>query len=283
MRQQRQHYSESPSAINPGYLYIFFFSIFLFHTETGKAENAIEYDNDHLSQLRYESGTPEGFSISLSLVALFTYGAEDRNGLRFGLGLDISQTIDNCTFSVGLDSYFDRQRFGLGTAYAGFTFDNEKYLGSYHLLRYFQEDRQTSGIIGFGYKDFGFRFEDDLLAFPFTGFKIQDRFRTAALELRYHGFLIGMNMYTTDIDGLVEASEDNPYGTYRNGKQISSPIYVGYAKNDLLVRLGWNDPVGGYIGQNLWHRLLFKTPDFKPGEYNNLFLQAGVDKPYTLY
>lgn len=50
-----------------------------------------------------------------------------------------------------------------------------------------------------------------------------------------------------------------------------------------MVRYGWNSNLGGYIGQNSWHRSLFDTGDFKSVDYRNQFLQVGTYKPYTLY
>ncbi|MDR0863407.1 MAG: hypothetical protein LBO74_00565 [Candidatus Symbiothrix sp.] len=225
----------------------------------------------------------DGFRISLSLVALFTAGAEDRNGLRWGLGVTLSQTVDNWTFSVGADAYKARQAFDWGTGYAGVKFDTGNYGATYYLTKHYQGDRQVSGITNIHLRDFQIRFEDDILAYPFVGFKIYDRYRSAAMEIQYKGFMLGTNVYTTDIDGLTDFSVHNSKGVYKTGQQISSPVYVGYENHDLLLRLGLNSKAGGFAGQNFWHRYLFQTPDFQTGNYNNLFLQVGVDKPYTMY
>lgn len=249
----------------------------------GMAEDRIYYDRDHLSQLKYVSGRVEGFSVSLSLTALMTTGVEDRSGIRWGIGLNLMQTWDHWTIETGVDFLQARKRFGPGILYAGIGFESNSYGGRYYLTRYCQDTPQLSGMLDLRLKDFRIRFEDDLLAFPFTGFKVQDRYRTAALELRYKGFFVGTNVFTTDIDGLLDVSTQNERGEYLNGHQLSSPLYLGYADRDLLLRIGINHPIGGLIGQNLWHRLFFRTPDFKPGNYNCFFMQAGTDKPYTLY
>ena len=133
---------------------------------------------------------------------------------------------------------------------------------------------------------FDFRFipfEDDILALPFTGFVLHDRFRPAGLEFRFKNFLLGTNVYTNESDGLTLSSSDNALGTYYAGKQLSSPVYVGYADRGLLIRSGINHPIGGLIGQNSWHRFLFQTSDFQPGDYKEFFSQLGTDKTYTLY
>jgi hypothetical protein len=201
-----------------------------------------------------------------------------------GLGLTLSQTIDYWNFSVGMDAYKAKQNFGLGTGFAGIEFNNNyNYGASYYLTKYYQSDRQISGIIGIFFQDFQIRFEDDILSYPFVGFKIYDRYRSAALEIQYKNFIVGTNIYTTDINGLTDFSNKNNKGIYKTGYQISSPLYAGYKTHDFILRLGVNNKLGGLIGQNSWHRFLFQTPDFKTGDYNQLFIQLGVDKPYTLY
>ncbi|NDV79611.1 polymorphic toxin type 23 domain-containing protein [Dysgonomonas sp. 511] len=242
-----------------------------------------DHDNDYPATLTYGPEKHNGFRVSMSLVAMFTAGAKDRNGLRIGAGITLSQTIDNWTLSSGFDTYKATRNFGLGTTFAGITFDDGKYSGSYYVNKYHQGDKQVSGIIRVGFRDFSIGFEDDILALPFTGFKIYDRYRTAALELRYKGFVIGSNVYTTDINGVTDISAGNSKGAYRDGRQISSPVYVGYTTNNVILRYGWNSQLGGLVGQNGWHRKFFSTPDFKAGDYSNQFVQIGIDKPYTLY
>lgn len=241
------------------------------------------YDNDYLTTLSYGVERQNGFRISVSLVAMFTAGAADRNGFRLGTGFEISQTLDNWTISTGLDFYKAQQKFGIGTSFAGVTFNSRNYGASYYINKYYQGDKQVSGLVTVLLDDFKINFEDDILALPFTGFKIYDRYRTAALEVRYKGFMIGTNVYTTDINGVTDYTENNSKGVYRSGKQISSPVYVGYSTHNLLVRYGVNSRLGGVLGQNGWHQHLFDTPDFEQGNYKNHFLQIGVDKPYTMY
>ena len=230
-----------------------------------------------------ETSNRREFQVLISAVCMFTSGAEDRNGLRWGIGLTLAQQYDNFRFSVGIDTYKAKQSFGIGTAFAGVEYAEKKYGASYYLNRYFQGDEQISAIIGAQIADFGLRFEDDIFALPFTGFVVHDRYRSAAIELSYHHFLLGTNIYTTEANGLIDSSPDNKRGRYRTGQQISSPIYVGYSKNNLLVRYGVNSALGGYIAQNWWHRHLFDSPDFNTQTSRNSFFQLGVDKPYTLY
>lgn len=241
------------------------------------------HNNDYTSLYILDRKRHHNFEISASLVAVFTTGAADRNGFRIGAGLSASKTIGNWTFTGGLDAYKSLSRFGLGTTYAGILFSTPQSGLSYYLNKYHQGDKQVSGIVGVRIRDFEIKFEDDILSLPFTGFRVYDRYRTAALELRYKRFLLGMNVYTSESNGLTDASLHNRKGMYKEGYQVSSPLYLGYTDKNLMVRYGWNSNLGGYIGQNSWHRSLFDTGDFKTGDYRNQFLQVGTYKPYTLY
>lgn len=223
------------------------------------------------------------FGIELSLVAMFTAGASDRNGFRLGGGMTIYKDIGDWRLSVGTDAYKAKQKFGLGTSYAGFSYDDSKYGFSYYVNRYYQGDKQTSGILGVRLREFHIGFEDDILALPFTGFVLHDRYRTAALEIRYKRFLIGTNVYSNEVNGITDASLRNGKGSYVNSKQISSPVYVGFTTNNLILRYGLNSKLGGFLGQNWWHETMFDTPNFNTSNYKNQFIQVGVNKPYTLY
>lgn len=257
--------------------------LFLFIPMQLYPQYKFRYDNNYLTTMTFGPEKENGFRISVSLVALFTTGVVDRSGFRLGAGITLSQTIDNWTILTGIDTYQAKQKFGIGTSFAGVVFDDGNYGASYYLNKYYQGDKQISGLLGLHLDDFRIRFEDDILAYPFVGFKIYDRYRSGALELRYKGFIVGTNVYTTDINGITDFSYDNSKGVYATEKQLSSPFYVGYTTNDLIFRMGVNDKMGGLIGQNSWHRGVFDTPDFNYGNYSNLFLQLGIDKPYTLY
>lgn len=240
-------------------------------------------NTDYTSLYLLNADKNRGFEISLSGVMMFTLGAADRNGLRWGAGLTVSKTFGDFKISSGIDAYKAKQNFGIGTTFAGVRYNDGKFGGSYYVNKYHQGDKQVSGIVNLELRDFEIRFEDDILALPFTGFVIYDRFRTAGLEIRYRHFLIGTNIYSTEPNGLTDISEGNKKGFYKTGVQVSSPVYVGYTNKSLIVRYGLNSSLGGYVGQNWWHRHFFDTSDFKYGLFKQQFLQLGVDKPYTLY
>lgn len=241
------------------------------------------HNNDYTSLYILDAQRNRGFEVSVSMVAMFTAGCPIRNGIRLGGGMSVGKSIGDWKMSVGFDAYKATERFGIGTTFAGIEYYDGRYGGSYFLNKYHQGDKQVSGIVGVNLDDFHIRFEDDILSLPFTGFTIYDRYRTAALEIRYRHFIVGMNVYTNEANGLTDISTKNKRGTYLSGKQLSSPIYVGYTDKNLMVRYGLNNRNGGYWGQNGWHRKLFDTGDFNTGEYRSHFLQIGVDKPYTLY
>lgn len=240
-------------------------------------------NNNYTSLYLLNPDKNNGFEITLSAVLMFTAGASDRNGLRWGSGITLSKYIGDFSLSTGIDSYKALQGFGLGSSFAGIGYNDGKYGFSYHINHYYQGDKQTSGIISLDVNDFQLRFEDDILALPFTRFMVYDRFRTAALEIRYRHILIGTNVYTNEPNGLTDVSSKNPKGIFTTGKQISSPIYIGYTNKNLITRFGLNSKAGGHVGQSWWHQNLFNTPDFQYGSFRNPFFQIGVDKPYTLY
>ena len=245
--------------------------------------NKITHRNDYSSLYLLPANKNNGFEISASAIALFSLGAKDRNGFRWGLGITFSKYFGDFKISTGTDTYKAKQNFGLGTSFAGIVYHDGKYGGSYYLNHYYQGDKQTSAILGVYLDDFEIRFEDDILALPFTHFKVYDRYRTAALEVRYKHILIDTNVYTNEVNGLTDVSKNNRRGVYTSSKQISSPVYVGYTNKNLIIRYGINSKLGGYLGQNWWHEKLFDSTNFNYGTFRNQFLQIGVDKPYTLY
>lgn len=269
--------------LSPNNVCVFLFStLLIFGSSHIRAQYKIRHNWDHPTSLFFNNNK-NGFFASASLVAVFSTGVASGDGFRLGGGFSVGYTLKNWTIETGSDFYKATQNFGLGTSFAGITYLNNGYGGSYTLNHYYQGEAQTSGILGVNIKDFSFRFEDDILAYPFVGFKIYDRYRTAAIELRYKSFMLGTNVYSTDINGQTVLDDGNKKGRYRTGRQISSPVYIGYAYKDFLIRTGINGSLGGKIGQNLWHKFIFNTPNFEEGDYNSYFLQIGTDKPYTLY
>lgn len=261
----------------------FLFALLYFTIASGEAQHKIRYNERNLPALTFGKKNNDGFSATLSLVAVFTTGAADRNGFRIGAGIGVMQRIGDWSFSTGVDACKATEKFGFDMSYAGVGYDNGNYGLTYYANKYYQGDKQTSGMVRLHLDDFRISFEDDILAMPFTGFKIYDRYRTAGLEIQYRHFLIGSNVYTSDINGVTDATSDNSKGTYITGKQISSPIYIGYTTHNMIARYGFNNKNGGFWMQNGWHRQFFSTPDFSTGIYNNQFLQIGTYRPYTLY
>lgn len=265
--------------------HLFLFSTIIFlNILFVQSENKKEViDKNDYTSLYFFNPKKKGLEISASGVFMFTCGAKDRNGFRWGFGLNLNQDIGDFKLSAGIDFYKAKERFNVGTTYAGLGYNDSNYGASYYVNKYYQGDKQISGLISFQLGDWQIRFEDDILAVPFTRFVIYDRFRTAGLEIRYRNLLIGANVYTTDPNGLLDVSSNNNKGIYTSAKQISSPFYIGYTRKSFIARYGLNSKLGGIIMQNWWHRKFFDTSDFKEGFYDQQFLQFGIDKPYTLY
>lgn len=263
-------------------LVLFLLSLILF---VGQAFAQQMFHNDDYTALYLmDAQRNRGFEVRASLTAVFTTGVADRSGFRLGAGLSLSKYVDDWKFTVGADTYKAKEAFGLGLTYAGVNYNVPNFGASYYLTKYYQEQKQVSGLVSARVKDFEVSFEDDILSLPFTRFIIYDRYRSAALEFRYKHFLVGTNVFTTEANGLTDASLHNRKGYYKEGYKISSPIYVGYTNKNMVVRYGYNScTVGGYVAQDFWHRMFFDTGEFKNGTYNNQFFQIGTYKPYTLY
>lgn len=262
--------------------------IFLVATLLSKSfgQYKVHYPNkkDYTSFRLHKPRGNDGFVINASVVALFTSGVADRSGFRIGMGFSVGYQVGDWTFTTGLDTYKALDSFRLGTTYASTQYlDRYGYGGSYYLTHYYQGDVQTTGSLAAYFDELQIRFENDIFASPFTGFKVYDRYRTAALEFQYRNVLLGTNIYTTDTNGMTDVSLENPRGVYKTGKHISSPIYAGYTVRGLVARLGWNNKIGGNSVQNLAHRKMFNTSDFQTDSYNSPFVQLGANKPYTLY
>lgn len=242
-------------------------------------------DKHQFSSIYLSPERGSGFSAKISLVALFTCGSNIAPSVKLGIGGELGYHANDWSFVTGIEmAHKEKKILSPNILYSGVEYDDRNhYAFAYYLNHYFGEYKQTSALISAKIKDWKIKFEDDILAFPFTGFVVYDRFRTAAIEVSYKHILIGANIFTSDINGLLDISRQNKRGKYLTGHQLDSPLYVGYVYNDLIARMGWNHKTGGEIIQNLSHRKLFNTPDFEPGTYNSLFLQTGINKPYTLY
>lgn len=241
-----------------------------------------------------------GWNVSVSPVAMFTSrlckGSTNKTTFILGAGVSISKQIGDFTFSGGMDFYGTYgdgvnntvNNFGKGTAFGGVNYDDGEYGVSLLLTKYHQSPKQVSGVLGVHVGDLQFNFEDD-----WFGAIIKqggDRWRTAAIEIQYKDIVVGVNVYTNEADGLKDENYKGPNkkGEYLNGYQDSSPMYIGYRSGGSIVRYGYNksgEGHGGYYGQNWWHRHfpMMGTADFKPGDYDEGFVQIGIYKPYTFY
>ena len=224
--------------------------------------------------------------VCVSLIAQFTSGINTQQKVKLGIGSSVSYSHRNLKTTTGIDlANNSKKKIGLDIFYLGIGFDDKRKddHSIFYLNYYFGEYAQWSGMISLQYKDFQIRFEDDLFGLFATRFKLYDRYRSAALEFRYRYFILGANVFTSDVNGLVDAAKNNKLGTYYDGEQYDSPIYIGGKYKDLFTRAGWNNKIVGEVFQNFTHQKLFNTPNFKTQDYNSLFLQGGAYKPYSLY
>jgi hypothetical protein len=71
-------------------------------------------------------------------------------------------------------------------------------------------------------------------------------------------------------------------GTYKEGHQLSSPLYIGMRGKHGITRIGYNLPGFGDFFQNGFHHLI-GSPNFQLGNYSSPYYQSGRYMPYSLY
>jgi len=242
------------------------------------------------------SGSLGNFGISISPIAMLTSGIGSAAGLgsgfRFGTGISVSQKIGDWTIIAG-GSFLDGKGF---SGYGGFSYDDGtrgfSYVANYYGYNNNTESgshKQVTGTAGFRAGDFSIKHENDLLGTPFNGFKNEDRFRTAAVEVGYRDLVTGFNIYTTDpsknADGEKMTIKINGQDFYTDGNQLASPFYVGIKKNGATIKVGSNYHGVG-IFQNALHKYITKDPQFhyRSPSTNQHYFEMGYNwNPYSLY
>ncbi|NDW19300.1 hypothetical protein D0T53_10290 [Dysgonomonas sp. 216] len=234
-----------------------------------------------------------GFGISLNPVAMMTAGISSSagGGFRFGAGISAHQRIGDWTLSAGLSS----QGKGFGNAFLGASYDDGTRGFSYHHNWYMQGGTQRTGTIGARAGDWSLRWENDVLA------RNGDRFRSNATELGYKNYLVGTNVYTTDPVDYENRDYNNngsnifnnKNGTYKDGYQLSSPLYIGKKTKYGMTRVGLNRSEFGDFFQNGFHHLklpfivwgfdAMSSGNFQLGNYSNIYYQSGRYMPNSLY
>jgi RHS repeat-associated protein len=209
-------------------------------------------------------------NFSINPMAMFMAGTMgNANGFSLGLGISASYDIGDWTLSAGI---------GPGYKYAGFGYDDGDFGFSWHTTKYSggidgSSQVQRTATLGFRYKDWSISHENDVSLMKGDG---GDRFRSAALEIGYKDYVLGVNVYTNDPkpDGVVEGTNK-----YKNGIQYSSPLYIGKKVGYGMVKVGMEHPAIGNVFQNGFHTLIGSphltnstvkpyTPYVKSGRYN---------------
>lgn len=103
---------------------------------------------------------------------MITLGVKHYSGFRLGGGLNLLKDIGDFKLSTGIDFYKAKQQFAIGTTYAGAGYNDGGYGGTYYVNKYFQGDKQISGMITLDLGDWQICFEDDILGSPLTRFII---------------------------------------------------------------------------------------------------------------
>lgn len=234
------------------------------------------------------------FTLSLSPYSMLTGGIANRAGNGFALGAGVSLGYDDgktTFYAGGIGSFRNglfEGKFSIGGGYNGYQYFWNYYMG---------KDAQSTGTISIQRGKFSLRWENDVLA------QSGDKFRSNATEIGWGDYFIGTNVYTTnpiDYDNKTKPKGyngsrifNNRNGTYNEGFQLSSPLYVGMKTKNGIRRIGYNHPVFGDLSQNGFHHLklpfiflgipAMSSGNFQLGNYSSFYYQSGTYTPGILY
>jgi RHS repeat-associated protein len=214
-------------------------------------------------------------NFSISLMSMFTAGAMgNMNGFSLGVGISASYDIGDWTISAGI---------GGGSKYAGISYNDKNFGFSWHTTKYGGEidggsQGQRTATLGLRYKDWSISHENDVALMRGDG---GDRYRSAALEIGYKDYMLGVNVYTNDpkIDGVLKGTNQ-----YKNGIQYSSPLYIGKRVGYGMVKVGMEHPAIGRVFQNGFHKLI-GSPLLMQSTVNPFspYIKSGRYFPFSKY
>ncbi len=208
----------------------------------------------------------------------------------------------NFNFSAGVGVTFFGSAHGTGKSgwerriSGGIGYSDGKFSASVSTTHFKSgETSQRVGSLSLGHGNVGFRYENDFIKKPLVGIggllaDGKDRFRTAALQLSYKDYSVGLKFFTGDpLEGdKVDKSNPNAkYGIYNNpeaDKYRLGSILVGYKG----YQAGYhNEAIRGAIQNKLIHNnFTDKSGWFRelPGRFpSQLYVQYQSHNPYTLW
>lgn len=251
-------------------------------------------------------------NFALSMSPSFGIGSTGLSG-----GMRLSGTYYNDDFSITLGGGINN---GYARAFGGgaIKFDEGKYISYYanfyqggQTYEYKDADGklqsavatdQWTGTIGFGSKNFDFRWEND--AFIGNG----DRFRSNAVELAFGNFVIGTRTFTNQPQNADKTYQSDPnmveptfgmldkvlgfFGNvrehgnnYKNGFVSESPYYIGIKRGSQIYKVGFDNPTTHKWSQNVAHRIpLINSPYFQPPTHGRgYFASISHYDPYSMW
>ena len=253
---------------------------------------------------RAEAGAGDGHrdiaGVDLAFRPTFAYGTGG-----FAMGGLITGSVD-LGQGVQLGFGYGGQWAHGGPASQGAGFDQQvSYGGSSRGFSYYRthfvnnETPQIVGTVGYESEDFGFQFSNHVSYFLGDG----DRFRTAAVQVRYQDVVAGFNLFT-GTPGDEESRPLDENGNYNNGLDHGfvsggandpsfrfSPAYVGLRRNGRIYQLGVEgEPIRDVIQNAFMHALLRRIYNRRyPGDFkrldNDVSAYSGVfaPSPFHLY
>jgi len=241
---------------------------------------------------------PISDNLSFSISPAVIYGSS-----QIGVGINGSLNFNYDNFHISVGGSLTRYGLNFGNAkkearYYWTVGYDDGTSGIWYSSSYYKSGHtsQNIGAVGYHYKDFSITYQNDyMFGLPADG---GDRYRTAALQLSYKDYSVGVNLFTGD-PGLDEKSRKTEiiggHKTYvSNGNDNPDEfragiLYFGY-KN---YRTGWNSEQIRNIAQNkIAHDGITWLTTFgrKPSPYFRVlnispsrFYSVGTHNPYTLW
>ncbi len=223
------------------------------------------------------------FSVSMSLG--LSVGSSGLGG-----GINVSGNYNSDDFSASFGYGAGEGNTGSYSGY-GVSVRIGEFGGGYNRTTYSGSNSQVVGGVSLSYKNLAFRLEND-----FFGDK-HDRWRSNAAEITIGDFVVGTNLYNNEVDtkadpnfdgrNLLEKSNREPFGAWKDGQTYSSPLWVGFKSNGSVYRFGYSHPLVQDRTQNAIHKwfgpgrtnFFNRYDNFQRGTYN----YYGYDNPYSLW
>ncbi|MCX6272680.1 MAG: polymorphic toxin type 23 domain-containing protein [Bacteroidetes bacterium] len=227
-------------------------------------------------------------NVTITMGPSYGFGTD---GFAFGAYASATYTSCDLALTLGTGGRGTENVISCGLSYYDRT--NGQYWTA-AINSFIGNEPQTLWQIGWNKGDWSIAFDED-------AFISGDKYRTAAAEIGYNKYTLGMILKTTDHSAETDASLPEEFrskfascnrrglGAYLQGSRIYSSLYLGYRNGNNITRIGIDSPWVQDLFQNGTHNLInrlgssssyFKT-DY--GTKSKLYFYNGNYHPFSLY